>query len=223
MKKKKQIFLTCIISILIFVIIFYFLSQFAKEKTYKVFLLKQDLAAGNPLEQSMISIIEIPQSSVLPQSCKKFDEFLGKNIVNDMKAGELLSINDIQVEENGIKYPQLSEGMVLYTLTVDPDDVNGWWIAKGNDVVLLIYNPIIEKESFVNSSMQEAMIVLENSIQTIDSVKIIRIMDEKGKEVLPDGNEPKIICLEVTKEQAEILFKAENGKKIKLIAKNINS
>lgn len=212
MKKKRQILLTCGISIFIFLILFYFLSQSAIEKEYNIFLINQDISAGEKIEKTMLSSIAIPQTCVLPQACKNADEIIGKILLNDLKKGDLLSVRDLIASQNGIIYPSLHKGMILYTLSLKAEDANGWWIAKGNRIKLYVSKETEQGSSFENQS---------NTIEIIESARIIRIMDETGVEIKQDLiKQPKMVCLEVSTEEAQILFLAEGTRKIKLLAMN---
>ncbi|MHB1485167.1 MAG: Flp pilus assembly protein CpaB [Saccharofermentanales bacterium] len=206
MKKKNQILLTCGISVLIFLILFYFMSKSAKENEYDIFLLNRDINAGEKIEKTMLTILSIPQSSILPNAYKDINEIIGKFVLNDMKKGDMLSKRDLINLQNGIIYPALHKGNVLYTISLKAEDANGWWLAKGNKV-----------QVFIGKDSDDPV----NSPEKIESAKIIRIMDESGAEINQDLiKEPKMVCLEVKDEEAKILFKAEGTRKIKLIALN---
>lgn len=229
MKKKNLILWTCLISITILIVLFCVLFKFSKEKTYPVFLLNQNVPSGCRIERNMIRSVSLPQSSILPNICKKTEDIIGKVLARDMENGDLLSLKDLQIFENGVVYPSIAQGNVLYTLALNAEDANGWWITKGNKINLLIYdmkmaaavNPSIENESVGNPDSQNEA-GLGKPIQQIESVKIVRIMDEAGNEISQDGKPPKMVCLELSNAQAQELFQAENEKKVKLIAKNSN-
>lgn len=205
MKKKKLILWTCLISISILVILFCGLSKFSKEKTYPVFLLTQDVSSGCKIEKDMIRSVFIPESCNLPSICKRKEDIVDKILACDIKEGDILSLQDLSTSENTDGYPSIAQGKFLYTLALKAEDANGWWIKKGNEIDMLVY---------------DATVTSMDPIQWIESVKIIRIMDESGNETLQDGEPPKMVCLELSNEQAHQLFQAENGKKIKIIAKS---
>ncbi len=210
MKKKKLILWTSLISIAILMIIFYSLSRFVKEKTYPVFLLNKNVPAGCMIEKEMIRSVMIPESCIFPTAFKKAADIVGSILTRDMNEGDVLCLQDIQSSDSRIDYPTVSQGKLLYTLAFKPEDANGWWIRTGNEINLLLYDSTIDS----NGSIEE------NKILQIDSLKIIRIMDESGNEIIQSGKPPKMVCLEMTEAQTQMLFEAENGKKIKLIAKN---
>lgn len=222
MKIKKQILLTCLISLALFISLYFLLSGLSNEKTYPVYLLNQDLNAGSKLEKTMFDIIMIPQSCNIPQACKKAEDIVGTYLVGDMKKGGLISVEDIAASQSGIIYPSIGQGKVLYTIALKAEDANGWWIGKGNDIILCVFDDSLQEKSVEDPINQETSNEPANPIQMLESIKIVRIMDETGREILADGKPPKMVCMEVTKEQAEIIYKAENGKKIKIIAQNPN-
>ena len=205
------------ISTLVLIIVFYFLSKSSEEMTYDVFLLNQDVQSGCKIEKEMVYPVSIPEKSLLPEACKTLDEIIGKYCGRDMKNGALLSLNDLTVLQNGIHYPSSTNGNVLYSLSLESDDVNGWWIAKGNSVMIYIYDANQQVYETMNSQAADTGCV---SVTIMESVRIIRLMDENGSEVTAEGVKPAMACLEVSKEQAQILFDAENSKKIKLIPQN---
>lgn len=220
MNKKKQIIWTCIFSLALFLILFFILSQTVKEDTYTIFLVNRDLRSGTVLDETMLTSVKIPYSSTLPQTCRQMETIKGKTLNCDLNKGEVLSVRNLQPVQDGISYPDLDPGMVLYTLALEPDHANGWWIAKGNRVNLYLYTPAGLSEM---SGTSDEVINPGDSpgpIQMIESVKIMRIMDENGKEAVQGETAPAMVCLEITKKQAETLFEAENVKKIKLIAEN---
>lgn len=221
MKKKTQLLLTCAISILFFVLLFYLFSATAREKTYSIFLLNEDAQSGCMLVREMVRSVKIPESCALQGVCTDISEMEGKYLANDMEAGALLLIGDLLESRNGIAYPLASQDNVAYTLALEADNANGWWIAQGNEVSLYLYDDIKRKENYEDPlTSQES--VNESPVQIIGPVRIIRIMTETGEEIQQDGSIPDMVCLELTKEQARILFCAENNKKIKLIAENTN-
>lgn len=206
MKKKNLLILTSGISIIIFILLFYFLSQSSKMKEYKVYLISRDIGAGEKIEKTMLSPISIPQNCVLPQVCKNADEIIGRFALNNMKKGDLLSYRDLSLLQNGIIYPSLHNGKILYTLSLKAEDANGWWIAKGNIVQLYVY------ENELNN--------VDQPIEIIEASRIVRIMDETGTEINQEYKQPRMVCLEVSALEAQILFKAEGTRKIKLLAMN---
>ena len=210
MKKKKLILWTSLISFAILLIMFYSLSRFAKEKTYPIFLLNRNVPAGCRIEKEMIRSVMVPESCIFPTALKKTADIVGSILSRDLNDGDILCLQDLQSSDSGIDYPTVSEGKLLYTLGLKPEDANGWWIRTGNEINLLLYDKTIDS----NGSIKE------NQMKQIESVKIIRIMDESGNEIIQSGKPPKMVCLEMTEEQTQMLFQAENGKKIKLIAKN---
>ncbi len=219
MKKKNQLLLTCAISILILCLLFCFLSKSSKEKTYSVFLLNQDVQSGSKIEKDMVYSVSIPLSCAFPDTCQKMEDIEGRYLACDMKNGELIAFHDLQTTQSGVVYPSVSEGKVLYTLALKAEDANGWWISKGNEILLYIYDDNIQRKGVTDFVSQEKA-ASENSIQIIEQAKIVRVMDETGKEIVQEGKPPGMICLELSEEQAQQLFKAENSKKIKLIALN---
>ncbi len=221
MKKKKQIILTCIISIFIFVVLFYFLSFSSKEKAKKLYLLKTDIASGTLINKEMIEEIFLPINNNLMQACSDEKKIIGSYILSDMKKGDLISNHDLQISDSGVIYPMVAEGKVLYTMVLKPEEANGWWIQKGNEIIIYIQNekptgPTVNQTGLTETDDQNSVVILEN-------IKIVRIMDELGAEMLPGSKkQPEIVCLEVTDKQAQKIFTSERDKKIKLLAKNFN-
>lgn len=235
MKKKKQIILTCGISIFTLLLLFYFLSQSGKEKTKIVYFINQDLEAGEKFESKMISTTNIPLSSSLTQAVSSINTIIGKRSINNLKKGDLISKKDINEKENGIAYPLLEEGKVLYTIALNPEDANGYWLEKGNEILIYIdeksnnnYSPE-DKTIDNNLNVKETKSDGDNNtlsgesviVERIEKAKIVRIMDENGNETLLKNTKPKMICLEMTQTQAQFLFKAEKSKKIKILPHNL--
>jgi hypothetical protein len=217
MKKKKQLLLTCVISVLVLLSVFYFLSRTTEDKAYNVFLLNQDVLSGCKIEKAMVYSLPIPEKSLLPEACRTLDEIIGKYCNRDMKNGALISMNDLTLLQNGIIYPSVKSGNVLYSLALESDDANGWWMAKGNLVLIYIYDANLLTYDEMNSQTADTG---KASVTIMESVRIIRLLDENGSEVTTQGVKPAMACLEVSKEQAQVLFDAENSKKIKLIPQN---
>lgn len=220
MKKKNQILWTCGISFLLLILIFTATSRMTKEKTYPVFLLKQDATAGCQMEEGMISTMMLPVSCILPNACVRSEDILGKFLLSNMKAGDMLTSHNLDVTCNGITYPDIGNGNVLYTIALKSENANGWWISKGNEAMVFLYENTEQEKEYEKISVQTNGYLPVVPVRIIERVKIIRIMDENGIETSVSGKQPGMICIEINKEEARLLFNAENGKRIKIVAKN---
>lgn len=214
MKKRNQLIWTCVISIAILLILYLFLNQQDRSGDTEIFLLNKNLKAGSVIASDMIRGVKISRNTILPNACKSKEEIVGMFTLTDLKKDEILSVEDISIEKNGLSYQNLNEGNVLYTLALKPEDANGWWLAKGNIVDLLLLKPAGLKP--VSATVEESGIIID----VIESVRIARIMDETGVPIDTGEKPAKLICLELSMEQAKAVFETESTKRIKIVAKN---
>lgn len=214
MKKRNQLIWTCGISITILLTLYVLLNQKNKGSEIEIFLLNKNLKAGSIIASDMIRSIKIPGETILPNVCKSEEEIIGMFTLTDIRKDEILSVQDISIEQNGLTYQSLNEGNVLYTLALKPEDANGWWLAQGNIVDLLLLKQAGFKPD--TATVEQSGIIID----VIESVRIARIMDETGVPIGTGEKPAKLICLELTMEQARTVFETENTKKIKIVAKN---
>jgi Flp pilus assembly protein CpaB len=214
MKKRNQLIWTCGVSIMILLTLYVLLHQQKKSDDIEIFLLNKNLSAGSIIASDMIRSVKIPKETILPNACKSREEIIGMFALTDMKKDGILSAEDIAIEQNGVSYKNLKEGDVLYTLALKPEDANGWWLAKGNIVDLLLLNQSGYKAE--SETADEPGVFID----VIESVRILRIMDETGEQIDTGEKPARLVCLELTMEQAKAVFKTENTKRIKIVAKN---
>lgn len=213
MKKKTQIVVSCILAVAALAVIYSFLNSQGMTRGEEVFIFAKEYPAGTLIEPDMIQSINLSSASSLHGYASK-DLAVGKYTTRDVYGGEIVLSEVLSNYPKKIQNYEIAPGNVLYTLSLRPEDANGWWIYTGSYVDVLLYSQknlasftteIYEFENFTGS------------IESIDDVKIIKVMDMYGKDIEESENDAYIICLEMSREQAAKMFIAENSRKIKII------
>ena len=220
MKKNRQILLTCVISIAILLITYFLLTAHNSNEEYTVYLLSADLDAGTAISGGMFNPVQISKDADIPNLVLTIGEMEGKILLRNMKTGDILSVNDLGSASGGVTYPKLSEGMELYSVSMRPENANGWWIYEGNSVNLYIYQP--EPAAYNPKGAEESDLVrnLCDEVIVIENIRIMRILNDSGETAVPGDKNSRIICLELTSEQVRLLVASEKGGIVRLSARN---
>ena len=200
--------------LVLMILVYSAVSGKESEKFTSLYLFKSDLPSGSIIAAADILEIKVQSDTGLSTEYADAYEITGKYIHSDVRSGQLVLKSDLFDNESSRVYDDIEPGNVLYTLSLKAEDVNGWWIRPGNLVDILIY----DETGYNNFSQREDSDV--KNPETIENLKIIRLMDENGKDTAKSGKPPVLICLETEYENAGILFEAEITKKIKIITGN---
>jgi len=203
--------------VILLILLYSAVSGKESEKFTKLYIYSKDLPAGSIIFNADITEIKVSSDSNLIQDYALLNAIEGKYIHSDVKSGQLIIGSDLFTHDAPAVFNDLEPGNVLYTLSMKAPDVNGWWIRPGNIVDVLILDVQISGQS--NNLIPDQ----DNSgerVKILENLKVIRLMDENGKNIKDSGKLPVIICLEIAYEDARILFDAESTKKLKIITGN---
>ncbi len=217
MKKNKQILWTCVISIVVLCMIYFFLSTRTGEAR-TVYLMAEDAEAGSLLDPEKLLPVTVRTDVILPNAVSEAGMAAGKTLLRDMKKGDILAAHDVGDPLTGILYPDLADGMELYSLSVKPEEANGWWLYEGNRINLYLILPE-ELQSGPDSEESELLPDACGSAMRMGGVRIMRILSGSGGPVSA-GDSDRILCLELKTDQIGILEKTEKGGIIRISACN---
>ncbi|MHB8964330.1 MAG: SAF domain-containing protein, partial [Saccharofermentanales bacterium] len=178
MKKNRQILLTCIISIFSLLILYFALSTYNSTEEYTVYLLTTDVYAGSAITSEMLRATMISKDVALPNAVLNTGELTGKVLMRSLKSGDILSVNDLGSQLSGIEYTGLTDGMELYSVSLRPENANGWWLYEGNRINLYVCQ--LESVSYDSQDTQGSDLIANPSdgVIVLNSIRIMRIMNE---------------------------------------------
>jgi Flp pilus assembly protein CpaB len=218
MKRKKQVIISCCAAAIVFFLLLLRVQQFGKGETeYNVFLIRYPVQAGTKLNMDMIQQITLKGSSQFENAASKSDTLIGQYLRRDMESGQMLLIRDLYTQGDQNYFSGVTQGRVLYTLSVDADDANGWWLTPGLFVNLFLYDPRFTNPTKAITHENDNSIIMDSPVQIIENIKLLRVMDNTGSCDYQTGKPPSMVCMEMTRDQAMLLFEAENSMKIKII------
>ncbi|MHB1452489.1 MAG: SAF domain-containing protein [Saccharofermentanales bacterium] len=220
MKKNRQILLTCIISIIILICVYFALTAHGSGEEKIVYMLKTDISAGTVIESGMLFSAMISKDVPLPNSISSIEDMDNKIVVRNMKSGDILSVDDLGNPVEGVIYPELEEGMELYSISVKPENANGWWLYEENRINLYIYLPEVIGYNAQESLDSKILKKPGDSVTVYENIRIMKILNENGEPAALGDKNSRIICMELDSEQVKVLVAAEKGGIVRLSARN---
>lgn len=220
MKKNRQILLTCIISIIILICVYFALTAHGSRKEHIVYILKTDRNAGAIIDDEMVYSAMIPNEVALPNAISSTEDFKNRVLLRNMKSGDILSVNDFGNLTDGVLYPDLEVGMELFSISMKPENANGWWLYEENRINLYVYLPVGLGYGTLDSKDSELLKKPADSVTVIENIRIMKILDETGEPAAAGDKNNRIICLELKSDQVKLLVSAEKNGIVRLSAHN---
>lgn len=215
MNRKKQLILSSLL-VLIILILIYASANGNESKGYAgIYIFNKNLPAGSIVGMSDILEIKVQSNQKLTADYALPENIEGKYIHSDVREGQAVITGDLYENAARTVFSDLKPGNVMYTISLKPQDANGWWLRPGNIIDILVFDNtagrLEQSQNFISDN---------EKVTVIDEIKIIRVMDDDGNNVEDSKKAPGMLCLEVDYEKAKILFEAENSKKIKVVMGN---
>ncbi len=188
-----------------------------------VVALRRDCPAGAILTADDLMQVDLPAELIHPGYLTTLGDAVGKAAVHDLHAAQLLERDWLRDRPAGIAYPDAESGGRLYTLSLRPEQANGFWLAAGNRVDVHLV-PRSDKMTASGSSgglpgMLPAVRItalLGGSGRTGNSGPAGTSFSGMSGQVT-DGT---LICLAVSAAEARILALAEASCTIRLVPLN---
>lgn len=182
MRKYKQIIMAIIIAAALVTLSWFAGSSRKDIDTIEVVSISADIRAGTRIEAEYLDYIEITDASYRETYFQDIQEVLGQWLLFDLKQGEILTRNRLDVKAAGIDYPGSAPGRRLMTVRLSPAEANGFWLAEGNRVDLYLVPR--------NTG--------ETETRKIPDLEIVRL-------IKPASSPEQLICLDISRKQADFL------------------
>jgi pilus assembly protein CpaB len=197
-------------AILAFLIIFEIVvirSMTGGGATTQVVFVKEKISAKSIITADMLEVKRIDTKLVNGSYVISAAEAVGKRVIHDMAAGEILFISGLSngMPSNNLEFENPDNR--LFALELKGDEANGWWL-DAEQRADIIFVPGNEKSTA--------------RANTLENIRIAAILDEKGNIIEYSSRvaPPRYVCLEVTADQAEFLAYAKINGKIELAVRS---
>lgn len=234
---KKIVLIATLILILLVVEVVIVKSASKYEPEINIVYAKTRIETKTVITKEMLATKKINVSMAHIQAFGNESELIGKTARTDIEAGEMVLRSRIGKLEEMAEIKVMDENNRLYTISLNPDQANGWWVLVGQAVdIIFVPNP--GPGTGVNSPADmskptkpgkqqkeinippivpsvEEIIALENGMKRLNNIRVAAIIDDAGKQ-FTNGERigiPKLISFEVTAKQDEFLAWAKgNGR-----------
>lgn len=188
-----------------------------------VIALRRDCPAGALLTADDLMRVELPAELIHPGYLTTLGDAVGKAAVHDLHAAQLLERDWLRDRPAGIAYPDAESGGRLYTLSLRPEQANGFWLAAGNRVDVHLV-PRNDKTAANGSS--------GGIPGMLPAVRIAALLGGSGSTgnsgpagtsfsgMAGQATDGPLICLAVSAAEARILALAEASCTIRLVPLN---
>lgn len=208
MRRKWQLVMTALITAVIITCIYFRITAVDVEKKKFIYKLNQDISKGDNIDPKMLDKVSIP-AGVLTNAVDSFEMTKGKVAARDLKKEDMLSVNDLITEDDFARIPEITPGKKLYSILVEPEEVNGSWLIENGRIDLYIQIPYYETIADAGSKSAD---IIDDSFRIIENVKIARIMDENGEALSRASGTARILSLELDPDEIKIIaFAIKNG------------
>ncbi len=187
--------------------------------TTEIVVMRHDLTAGSILQPEDLKTIEIQAEAVSASALRTVDSAVGKALLHPLAAGQVVHDNWLRAQPAGIAYPDAAPGCRLYTLRLQAENANGFWLAAGN---LVDIHLVSRGSSNVNGDDNFSSMLPE----MLPAIKVTAILKKDDNDsnsisaVAGQQADAPLVCLAVSAAEARILAIAEASCLIKLVPVN---
>ncbi|MGI6326879.1 MAG: Flp pilus assembly protein CpaB [Saccharofermentanales bacterium] len=211
MRRKKQIFLSLGIAIVLLAVTWWVDLWRNTEATIQILAARCDIPAGSRIEADHLALISIPASLNRAGYLENQELAIGRWTTGFLAEGEFITTNRLHDRARGLSYPDAALGRRLITLKLEPAAANGFWLAAGNHIDLFLIPHSQDRES--------EMLILEQ-------IRIMAVLDENTGHRLTDTHlattTGRLICLDLNVEQAGLILGRLGSHDIRMAVVNEN-
>jgi Flp pilus assembly protein CpaB len=191
MRKNRQIILTILITLALVAIAWSAGLGKGHEKTGMYIMAKEAIPAGSQIKPEQLKMIELPVGAVSDCYMTDLKEAEAMWTNADILEGELIGRHRLCQKAAGIQYPDAGTGRRLLTINLDPQDANGYWLAAGNRVDLIL----------VPRSRENGL-----AVRIMESIRIMAVLnDDAGGGGMAAAQKKPLLCLDLDARQVTTL------------------
>ena len=211
MRRKKQIFLSLGIAIVLLAMTWWVNLRRDTEETIQVLAARCDIPAGSCIESEHLTLISIPVSLNRAGYLENQESAVGQWATNFLAEGEFIPANRLHNRAGGLSYPDAGTGRRLITLKLEPAAANGFWLTAGNYIDLFLIPHARDQE---------------NEMLILEQIRVMAVLDENTGHRLTDTRitttTGRLICLDLNIEQAGLILGHLGSHDIRIAVVNEN-
>ncbi len=200
MRRSIQIILTILLTVTLLGLAWYAGSRKQETALGQVVILVDPLKSGDIIQAEDLALIELPASQIQPDWLAAPEAAVGLATLTDLAAGEILHRARLGQARSGVSY-NTAPGRRLMTIQPDAASANGYWLADGS---------IIDVYLVPRSNVEQEILVLRE-------IRVLKVLGGADDNLQQPAAIP-LLCLDLTKEQALLLARADNWYTLKLAA-----
>jgi Flp pilus assembly protein CpaB len=192
MRKNKQIILTILITLALVCLAWSAGLGQTREKTAFFVVASQEIAAGSQIQAGQLTLLELPARIASESYMSDISLVAGQWTAVRLQPGEWISRNNLFQKASGISYPDAGPGRRLMTISLDPAEANGYWLAAGNRVDLYL----------VPRSRDSGL-----GIQVMENIRIMEVLHgDTDKGGVVNASSKTLLCLDLNTQQVNQIY-----------------
>lgn len=201
MRKKWQLIISgAVVLVLMSTMYITFSAKNNKERS-SILVAVRDIRHGETISRDMFREVEM-QNDLFMNGVTWSDELSSNSAGRDIFCGDVLSQNDLSLSDRATEYPVMDPDNKLYSICLRPEQANACWLYENSYIDIFVEIPTFSNSTeLMNGTIENIL----SSVHVIENVRIIRILDENGKEITEDSGDSRILCLELSAEEIKIL------------------
>jgi Flp pilus assembly protein CpaB len=191
MRKNKQVILTILITLALVSVAWSAGLGRDRVITAHYVVAGEAILAGSQIRLDQLDVAELPVKVAGDCYARDPGEVAGKWTNSDLQKGELISSHRLFQKAAGIQYPDAGQDRRLLTISLDPAEANGFWLAAGNLVDLIL----------VPKSRENGL-----QIQVMERISILAVLNGDSSEGgLAKVQSKTLLCLDLDTSQVMML------------------
>ena len=214
MNRKTQILLSVTAAVLLVGVALSAGLREREQPMVSVLTAKGTIRAGQVVTSEDLSVIELPERFRISEYVTDPEMVIGSASDRDLTAGQLIDRRWLHDRPAGVAFPDARTDGRLYTLRLQAEHANGFWLAAGNRVDVHLI-PKGEPNVEIPDILPDVRIL---SIIGTGPAQTDRTSVDQYANPSADGS--ALICLDVNTAQAHVLAMAESRCIVKLVPIN---